>query len=104
MLRKAVNRITRGEVQTLIDNLKREGLSASRIGVIVNAIRSLYRWAEGRELARDNPAQDVRLPAKDEKPRTRIAAPAEFVTLLRALYLPTPGERKEGKRGTSAGL
>jgi integrase len=97
MARRAVDRVTRGEVQALIDDLKREGLSSSRIGAIVNAIRSLYRWAEGRELARENPAQDVQLPAKDEKPRTRIAAPAEFATLLRAIYRPTPDERKEEK-------
>jgi integrase len=94
--RKAVDRVTRGEVQDLIDDLKREGLSASRIGAIINAIRSLYRWAEGRELARENPAQDVQLPAKDEKPRTRIATPAELATLLRAIYRQTPAERKEG--------
>jgi integrase len=97
MARRAVDRITRGEVQALIDDLKREELSSSRIGAIVNAIRSLYRWAEGRELARENPAQDVRLPAKDEKPRTRIATPAELATLLRGSYRQTPTERTEGK-------
>jgi len=97
MGRKAADRITRGEVQNLIDDLKRSELSSSRISSVVNAIRSFYRWAHDHELARENPAERVRLPAKVENPRDRVATPAEFAALMTALYRQTPAERKEGK-------
>lgn len=97
MARKAVDRVSGGDVQNLIDDLKRAGLSSSRIAAIVNAIRSFYSWAQLHELARQSPAEKVRLPAKNEKPRDRIANPAEFAALLKALYRQTPTERKEGK-------
>ena len=95
--RKAVDRVTPGDVQDLIDDLKRAGLSSSRIAAIVNALRSFYSWAQRHELARESPAEEVRLPAKNEKPRDRIATPAEFAALLKALYRQTPTERKEEK-------
>jgi integrase len=96
MSRKAVDRVTRGDVQTLIDDLHREGLSSSRIGAVVNAIRSFYHWALLRELATENPAGHVSLPAKSEKRRDRIATPTEFATLLKAIARQTSEERKEG--------
>jgi hypothetical protein len=64
---------------------------------IVNAIRSLYRWAKDRELADFDPAQEIRLPASDAKPRDRVAAPAEFAKLIEAIFETTPAERKEEK-------
>ena len=48
---------------------------------VVNAIRSLYRWAQDRELVEHDPAARVRLPAMDSKPRDRVATPGEMVTL-----------------------
>jgi len=60
-------------------------LSGSRVRSIVNAIRSLYRWAEDRDLVTNDPAARVRLPAMNAKRRDRIATPAEFATLLTAL-------------------
>ncbi len=60
-------------------------LSGSRVRSIVNAIRSLYRWAQEREYVSDDPAARIRLPAMEEKPRDRIATPAEFAALLAAL-------------------
>jgi integrase len=93
--RKAVDRVSGGDVQGLIDDLKRSGLSASRIAAIVNAIRSFYSWAQLHELAGESPAEKVRLPAKAENPRDRIATPAEFAALLKALHRQTPKERKE---------
>jgi integrase len=98
MLRKAVDRVTRGEVQDLVDDLKGKGLSASRIGGIVNALRSLYHWAHLHELVgKEFPTDEVRLPAKDEKRRTRIVSPPELADLLRAIHRQTLLERKEGK-------
>ncbi|MBS1894048.1 MAG: tyrosine-type recombinase/integrase [Actinobacteria bacterium] len=95
--RKSIDRITGGDVQDLVDELKRAGLSASRIVGIVNAIRSFYTWAQLHELARESPAERVRLPVRAENPRERIATPAEFAHLLRALRQQTPAEREQKK-------
>jgi integrase len=54
---------------------------------IVNALRSLYRWAQDRELVANDPAARVRLPAMNATPRDRVATPAEFTTLLAALEI-----------------
>jgi integrase len=97
MARRRLDRVTRGEVQQLIDELSASGLSASRIGSIVNALRALYRWAQERELATHDPAQHVRLPLANPKVRDRVATPAEFDRLLKALWERTPEEVEEGK-------
>src|SRR5215217_5684248 len=72
-------------VQRLVDDLTRAGMSGSRIRSVVNSLRSLYRWAQDRELGGHDPAANVRLPAMDAKPRDRVATPPEFATLLSAL-------------------
>ncbi len=90
-------RITRAEYQAMVD-ARTSGpkrLSSSRISSIVNAIRSLYRWAQDRELASFDPTTDIRLPASDAKPRDRVATPGEFARLIEAVFEPTPAERKE---------
>ena len=79
--------LSRGDVQRLVDELAREGLSGSRVRSIVNALRSLYRWAQDREIVGHDPAANVRLPAMESKPRDRVATPAEFALLLDALAL-----------------
>ncbi len=94
LARRRLGDVRRGDVQELVDDLSRQGLSGSRIRSVVNAIRSLYRWAQERELADRDPAQRVRLPATNAKERDRVATPAEFVTLLDALARPTPAERR----------
>lgn len=96
--RRRLDDVRRGDLQQLVDRLAAGGLSGSRIRSVVNAIRSLYRWAQDRDLATRDPAALVRLPAMDAKPRERIAAPAEFERLLAALALPTPGEQAAGVR------
>src|SRR5262249_55437468 len=92
-------RITRAEYQAMVDSRSAgpRRLSSSRISSIVNAIRSLYRWAIERELASFNPALEIRLPASDAKPRDRVATPAESATLIEAIFETTPAERGEGK-------
>jgi integrase len=92
MRRRRPERVTRGEVQALIDKLDEAGLSASRISSVVNSLRALYRWLQDRELATHDPAQHVRLPLSDATPRDRVATPAEFIVLLDALTRPTPEE------------
>jgi len=92
-------RLTRAEYQAMVD-ARTSGprkLSSSRISSIVNAIRSLYRWAKDRELASFDPTAEIRLPASDAKPRDRVATPGEFDCLIRAIFEPTPAERKAGK-------
>lgn len=100
LARKRLGQVRRGEVQALVDQLA-ERLSGSRIRAVVNAIRSLYRWAQERELVNQDPAQRVRLPANDAKTRDRVATPAEFATLLDGLARQTPAERKADRSRTS---
>lgn len=97
LARRRLDRVTRGDLQGLTDKLTANGLSGSRVRSVVNALRSLYRWAQDRELASHDPAQLVRLPATAAKARDRVATPAEFAALLAALSRQTPDERKEKK-------
>lgn len=81
---RRISTIRRSHVQSLVDELAPE-LSGSRVRSIVNGLRSLYRWAQDRELTPHDPAALVRLPAMDATPIERVASPAEFARLLAAL-------------------
>jgi integrase len=87
LARRRLGDITRGDVQHVIDEMTRAGASGSRVRSVVNALRSLYRWAQDRDLVGHDPAANVRLPAMEAKPRDRVATPAEFAQLLAALEL-----------------
>jgi integrase len=76
--------VHRGDVQQLVDELAPR-LSGSRVRSIVNAVRSMYRWAQDRDLVSHDPAARVRLPAMNAKRRSRVATPCEFAELLAAL-------------------
>jgi integrase len=76
--------LRRGQLQRAVDDYRAE-LSGSRIRSIVNAVRSLYRWGQYRELVDHDPATLIRLPAYDSTPRDRVATPGEFAKLLAAL-------------------
>lgn len=82
---KRLRDVRRGDVQGLIDDLA--GKSGSRVRTVVNAIRSLYAWAQDRELIDHDPAARVRLPAMNATPRDRVATVSELQTLLAALEL-----------------
>ena len=69
--RRRLGDIRRGDVQRLVDELTRTGMSGSRVRSVVNALRSLYRWAQDRELVGHDPAANVRLPAMDAQPLPR---------------------------------
>ena len=73
-------------IQQIVDDLS-PTLSGSRIRTVVNAIRSLYAWAENkRELVSHDPAAGIRLPALNVKPESASPPPPkEFVLLLDAL-------------------
>jgi integrase len=88
--------VKRGDLQNLADRMSGDGFSGSRVRTVINAMRSLYSWAQDRELASHDPAQRVRLPAMEAKPRDRVATPAEFSALLAALARQTPAERGDG--------
>jgi integrase len=77
--------LRRGQIQRAVDEFHRAGLSGSRIRSIVNALRSLYRWAEDRELVTRDPAAEIRLPAYEPAGSVRVASPAEFAKLLAAI-------------------
>ncbi len=84
--KKRLTNIRRGDVQAIVDELTPK-LSGSRVRSIVNALRSLYRCAQDRDLASHDPAALVRLPAMDATPIERVASPAEFAKLIDALPL-----------------
>ncbi len=94
--RRRLGDVQRGDMQRIADELVAEGLSGSRVRTVVNAVRSLYRWAQDREFVSHDPAALVRLPATGETPRDRVATPGEFARLLAALTLQTPKEKAEG--------
>ena len=78
--------IRRGQVQAVVDELAPR-LSGSRVRSIVNSLRSLYRWAQDRDLVTHDPAALVRLPAMNATPIERVVSPDEFAQLLAALSL-----------------
>lgn len=79
--------VRRRDVQAMVDGLVEQGLSGSRVRSVVNAVRSLYRWAQLRDLAGHDPAQHVLLPAMGATPRERVATPLEVRRLVDALPL-----------------
>ncbi len=83
--RRRLIEVSRKDFQRVIDDLRGDGLSGSRIRSIINSSRALYRWAEARELAFSNPARLVRSPAAESIERNRVATPGEFAQLLRCL-------------------
>jgi integrase len=82
--RLPMSAVTGGELQGMVDGFLRgpRPLSGERIATIVNAIRSLYRWAVRREKASENPAALVAIPVDDSETEHRIATPGEFAELL----------------------
>lgn len=76
--------VTRGDVQRLVDTMT-PAKSGSRVRTIVNATRSLYAWAQDRELVDRDPAARVRLPAMNATPRDRVPSVQEMERLLAAL-------------------
>ncbi|MBS1676001.1 MAG: tyrosine-type recombinase/integrase [Actinobacteria bacterium] len=82
---RLMSAVTRGELQKMVDGFIREGLSSERIATIVNAVRSLYRWAIKRDLVNENPAAPVDIPVDEVEGAHRIATPGEFADLLDAI-------------------
>lgn len=83
---KRLGDVRRSDCQRLVDDVA-PGMSGSRVRSVVNSIRSLYRWAQDRDLVQHDPAGLVRLPAMEATPRDRVATPGEMAALLAALPL-----------------
>ncbi len=83
---KKLGDVRRRDVQLLVDEITPE-LSGSRVRSIVNAIHSLYRWAQARELVYHDPAALVLLPAMEPEVRDRVATPQDMKALLAVLEL-----------------
>lgn len=88
--------ITKRDVIGLIDTVaaKLDARSANgekarklshRPNRIFELVRSIFRWAVGRDLLQTDPTYMVKAPIKKEKPRERELAPAEIATLWKAL-------------------
>jgi integrase len=76
--------VRRSDVQTFVDRLVADGLSASRIHGIVMPLRVICRRAIERDDIAVNPTAHVKLPAANGR-RERVATPAEAAALLAAL-------------------
>jgi hypothetical protein len=84
--RQALSDVRRGDVQRLVDDLTAP-VGQPRAHV-VNALRSLYRWAQDRDHVGHNPAALVRLPAMNATRPATASRPPEFEQLLAALEAP----------------
>jgi hypothetical protein len=80
------------EWQEFVDSLAADSLSRSRVDSITAVASAIYEWASHPTTRRStgckvNPIRLVRKPARDAKPRTRVALPPEAKKLLAALSL-----------------
>jgi integrase len=79
-----MSEVRRGDVQQLVDRLHADGMSGSTIRNKLDPLRVVFRRAlQDDEISR-NPAEQIRLPALDTKPRV-IANPERAAELLDAL-------------------
>lgn len=76
--------VTRADLQSFVDQMLAEQLSASTIRNTMNPLQAIYRHAVRREVVAANPTRDVDLPAARGR-RERIATAPEAVRLLDAL-------------------
>jgi integrase len=87
--KKMFRAVTRGDLQGAIDDFLRDERSPSRINSIINSARSLYRWAEEREMVKESPAKNLRLPAEEvDTKEYDLPGPGEFAYLLSKLEDP----------------
>jgi integrase len=71
-------------VQEVVDRLLGQGVNPSTIRNTLDPLRSIFRWAEERELIERNPTARVKVPTVEGR-RDRIAPPDEAERLLAAL-------------------
>ncbi len=76
--------LTRTDLQDLIDELVARGYAPASVRNAVMPLRAIYRRALGRGEVPANPTRGLEFPA-NERPRDRVASPAEARALLEAL-------------------
>lgn len=87
--KKMFRDVTQGDFQRVIDDFIRENRSSSRINSIINSSRALYRWGKEREMVKESPAADLRLPAEEVDTKDYdLPGPGEFAYLLSKLEDP----------------
>jgi hypothetical protein len=70
----AIAEVRTRHVQALIDRLDAGGLSQRRVDAVVHALRSLFAYAQERDLVESSPAEAVALPDEEPQPAPAIAA------------------------------
>lgn len=81
---KRLSDVHRRDVQTLVDGLTLEGLSASTVQNTLDPLRAIYRRAKKRDEITINPTEELELRRPDGR-RDRIADPAEAAALIAAI-------------------
>ena len=82
----AIAEVRTRHVQALIDRLDAGGLSQRRVDAVVHALRSLFAYAQERDLVQSSPAEAVALPDEESPPAPVVAAtPATMATTATGL-------------------
>jgi integrase len=76
--------VRRRDVQKLIDKMRAEGVSPSRLRNNLDPLRVAFRRAVRDEIVAVSPMDSLELPANRQKPRS-VPSPSEVVVLLEAL-------------------
>jgi hypothetical protein len=79
----AIAEVRTRHVQALVDRLDAGGLSQRRVDAVVHALRSLFAYAEERDLVQSSPAEAIALPDEDDPQLTNDG-------LAPAMTAPTP--------------
>lgn len=80
-----VAEVQRSDVQTLVDELLANGLSASTVNNVLNPIQAFYRRAQDRDEVAHNPTERIDIPTPTAQRPKRIASRQEAVQLLEPL-------------------
>ena len=64
--------VRRRDLEALVDELARTGMSRGRQRALVKSVRALYDYASERRLVSGNPAERVVIPEDHDQPRPRV--------------------------------
>jgi integrase len=78
-------KLSRGDVQGVIDTLREGTLDASTIHNAIKPLRAMCRWALRRNLIATNPTTDLELPAIEGKRVEKVATRAQVDAMLAPL-------------------
>jgi hypothetical protein len=95
----AIEDVRSRHVQALVDRLDAGGLSQRRVDGAVLALRTLFAYAEERNLVQSNPAEALSLPDEEPAPVPQAApaaVTAPVAAATAAMAVSTPGELQFG--------